>query len=258
MSLTLGEARARAGLIDNIETVVHLDLTSTEHYTVNATIRFTCGQPGAGTFLELAHAQEVTVDGKAIDYDGRRIDLVDLGTHNEVVVVATMPYVNDGDGMTVTVDPVDGERYVCGFTAMDVAQKVIPCFDQPDLKSTFDVSVTAPSHWTVTGERSTSSATPTCRSAAPSHWTVLANAEARWHPPVRRARPSLTGPTTGTRSRGVAANQHRASRRTCSSSPVARSRSPLHLGMSSGGGRRPKWRTGAPSAAWWKSIEGSV
>jgi aminopeptidase N len=32
---------------------------------------------------------------------------------------------------------------------MDIAQKVIPCFDQPDLKTTFAVSVTAPAHWTV-------------------------------------------------------------------------------------------------------------
>ena len=46
-------------------------------------------------------------------------------------------------------DPADGERYVCAHTSMDITQKVIPCFDQPDIKSTFTVSVTAPSHWTV-------------------------------------------------------------------------------------------------------------
>ena len=32
---------------------------------------------------------------------------------------------------------------------MDITQKVIPCFDQPDIKSTFALSVTAPSHWSV-------------------------------------------------------------------------------------------------------------
>ena len=51
--------------------------------------------------------------------------------------------------MTVTIDPADGERYVCAHTSMDITQKVIPCFDQPDIKSTFTLSVTAPSHWTV-------------------------------------------------------------------------------------------------------------
>ena len=46
-------------------------------------------------------------------------------------------------------DPADGERYVCTFTAMDIAHGVLPCFDQPDLKTTFTVSVTGPARWTV-------------------------------------------------------------------------------------------------------------
>ena len=32
---------------------------------------------------------------------------------------------------------------------MDITQKVFPCFDQTDLKATFALTVTAPSHWTV-------------------------------------------------------------------------------------------------------------
>ncbi|HEX3002905.1 MAG TPA: aminopeptidase N [Angustibacter sp.] len=149
MSLTLTEARERAALITDIETEVHLDLTSPEDFAVDATIRFGCTRPGASSFLELGGASDVTLDGAPAPYDGRRITLSDLGETNQVRVTARLPYVTDGDGMTVTVDPADGERYVCGFTAMDIAQKVIPCFDQPDLKTTFTVSVTAPAHWTV-------------------------------------------------------------------------------------------------------------
>jgi aminopeptidase N len=149
VSLKLHEARTRAALIGDVHTRVRLDLTGTDHFTVRATITFGCTQPGADTFLELRGASDVRVDGAAATYDGRRIALAGLQRHNQVSVEATMPYVTDGDGMTVTIDPADGERYVCGYTAMDVAQKVIPCFDQPDLKSTFTVSVIAPSHWTV-------------------------------------------------------------------------------------------------------------
>ncbi|GAB3589911.1 aminopeptidase N [Angustibacter peucedani] len=149
MSLTLTEARERAALITDVETEVHLDLTSSEDFAVEATIRFGCTRPGASSFLELGSATDVTLDGRPATYDGTRIALTDLAATNEVRVTARLPYVTDGDGMTVTVDPADGERYVCGFTAMDIAQKVIPCFDQPDLKTTFAVSVTAPSHWTV-------------------------------------------------------------------------------------------------------------
>ena len=151
MSLTLEEARVRAELIRDVDTVVHLDLTSTDRYSVDATITFGCAQPGGASFLELTGGEDVTVetDGASASYDGERILLTDLRERNTVTVRASMPYVTDGDGMTAVNDPADGERYVSAFTAMDVARRVIPCFDQPDLKTSFTVSVTAPSHWTV-------------------------------------------------------------------------------------------------------------
>ncbi|MDR7252393.1 aminopeptidase N [Nocardioides sp. BE266] len=149
MPLKLPEARERAVLLTDVHTELHLDLTSTESFGVEATISFRCTQPGASTFLELNGGTDVTLDGQPASYADGRIALTDLGETNQVRVTARMPYVTDGDGMTVTIDPADGERYVCAHTSMDITQKVIPCFDQPDIKSTFDVSVTAPSHWTV-------------------------------------------------------------------------------------------------------------
>ncbi|WP_052460927.1 aminopeptidase N [Microbacterium gorillae] len=152
MSLTLQEARVRADLIREVDTVVHLDLRPEDRFVLDATVTFACSSPGASSFLELTGAEdvEITTSGDTTaTYDGARIALTDLAAQNSVTVRATMPYVTDGDGMTVVTDPADGERYVSAYTAMDVAQKVIPCFDQPDLKSSFTVSVTAPSHWTV-------------------------------------------------------------------------------------------------------------
>ncbi len=150
MSLTLADARARAALVHDVATTVHLDLTSTEDYTVETVLEFSCRRDGADTFLELARGVDVEVEAPGDwSYDGRRITLTGLGTRNRVVVRARLPYVTDGDGMHTMTDPVDGERYVSSFTGMDVAQKVLACFDQPDLKSTFAVTVTAPGHWTV-------------------------------------------------------------------------------------------------------------
>ena len=145
----LPEARERALLLTDVHSELHLDLTSPADFGVEATISFRCTRPGASTFLELAGAADVTLDGSPAAYGDGRIALPDLAEHNEVRVTARMPYVTDGDGMTVTTDPADGERYVCAHTSMDITQKVIPCFDQPDIKSTFALSVTAPSHWTV-------------------------------------------------------------------------------------------------------------
>ena len=145
----LPEARERAVLLTDVHTELHLDLTSTDHFTVDATISFGCTRPGASSFLELNGGTDVTLDGSPAPYADGRIALTDLAASNTVRVTARMPYVTDGDGMTVTVDPADGERYVCAHTSMDIAQKVVPCFDQPDIKSTFALSVMAPSHWSV-------------------------------------------------------------------------------------------------------------
>ena len=64
MSLTLQEARTRAELLHDVHVRVHLDLTSTEDFAVDATVRFGCRTPGASTFLELAEGREVTLDGE--------------------------------------------------------------------------------------------------------------------------------------------------------------------------------------------------
>ena len=152
MSLTLNDARTRSALISDVDTVVHLDLTPLDRYDLVTTITFACATPGAESFLELTDATELDVHASGDttwQYDGKRITLNNLSAQNTVTVRARMPYVTDGDGMTVVIDPADNERYVSGFTAMDIAQRVIACFDQPDIKTSFTVSVTAPSHWTV-------------------------------------------------------------------------------------------------------------
>ena len=149
MSLTLAEARERAALLSDVSYDLHLDLTDRATFGCRAVIRFSCAQPGASTFLELAKAAEVTVDGLAVPYDGHRIALHDLGPTHEVVVEARVPYVTDGDGMHTFTDPADGETYVSAYVGMDIAQRVFPCFDQNDLKAPVTLSVRAPEGWSV-------------------------------------------------------------------------------------------------------------
>ncbi|HYH34926.1 MAG TPA: aminopeptidase N [Nocardioides sp.] len=150
MSLTLAEARDRAALISDITYELVLDLTDRETFGCRAVVRFACSRPGAATFLELADAREVLVDGlPATSYDGRRIPLEGLGATNEVTVEARIPYVTDGDGMHTFTDPADGETYVSAYVGMDICHRVFPCFDQNDLKAPVSLTVTAPEGWTV-------------------------------------------------------------------------------------------------------------
>jgi len=154
MSLTLADARDRAAAVEVASYAIDLDLTDWERgrYACTTTARFTANRPS--TFLELTAATDVTLDcahSLAWTYDGRRIHLEGLpvGKPVEVVVHAEVPYVSDGDGMHLMTDPEDGETYVSAYLSLDVAQRVFPCFDQPDLKATFDLAVSADPRWSV-------------------------------------------------------------------------------------------------------------
>ena len=68
----LPEARERAVLLTDVHTTLHLDLTSTEDFGVEATISFRCTQPGASTFLELNGGRDVTLDGRPAPTGGSR------------------------------------------------------------------------------------------------------------------------------------------------------------------------------------------
>lgn len=62
-----------------------------------------------------------------------------------------MRYSRTGEGMHRFTDPTDGETYVYTQLFMEDVQRVFAAFDQPDLKSVFELTVTAPEGWTVLG-----------------------------------------------------------------------------------------------------------
>lgn len=70
-----------------------------------------------------------------------------------------LPYCSTGEGMHRYVDPLDGQTYVGAYLRVDNAQRVLACFDQPDLKAPFTAAVTAPAGWTVVGNGARQSVT---------------------------------------------------------------------------------------------------
>jgi aminopeptidase N len=82
--------------------------------------------------------------------DGR-LALTGLAQTNVLEVDATMAYSHDGQGLHRSTDPADGEDYVYGHLFLDAAPTVFACFDQPDLKAPYTLTVTAPTAWTVLG-----------------------------------------------------------------------------------------------------------
>jgi aminopeptidase N len=152
-SLTLTEARDRFALLSPISYDVTLDLACDDGTFRSVTaIRF---RSRAGrTFLDVRPVclETVELDGIRLDphrlHDGRYPLDLDEDEH-ELVVGATMPFRNDGEGLHRSHDPADGRDYVYGMSFMNAAPTVFACFDQPDLKAPYTIHVTTPPDWTV-------------------------------------------------------------------------------------------------------------
>jgi aminopeptidase N len=153
--LTRGEAEARAALLTVQSYAVELDLTrGAEVFGSVSVIRFDCAEPGADTFAEVrpANLLRAVLNGRELDpasLDGGRLPLDDLAGSNELRIEAEMAYTHTGEGMHRFADPADGEEYVYTQCGPAETPRVFGCFDQPDLKARFSVSVVAPDGWTV-------------------------------------------------------------------------------------------------------------
>ncbi len=158
-NLTEVEAQARTAVLDVASYDIELDLTQGDTWFWSTTVvRFTAVE-GATTFLELDCLEVVTatLDGEPIPLQGNRFPLEGLGGEHEIKVVARCAYTRTGEGLHRFVDPADDEVYVYSQAFLDDAQRIFACFDQPDLKAVFRLTVTAPAgHLVLSNTRGTS------------------------------------------------------------------------------------------------------
>ncbi|NEG96773.1 aminopeptidase N [Bifidobacterium sp. SMB2] len=153
-NLTKVEAAERADVVSNAKYTVELDLTKgARTFGSVTTIEFDA-KAGSSTFLDLIadSVSSIVFNGESVDtaaYDDSRIALNGLESHNTVVVTALCDYSTTGEGLHRSVDPSDGNVYL--YTQFEVpdARRVYAVFDQPDIKATFDFTVTAPKSWDV-------------------------------------------------------------------------------------------------------------
>ena len=160
-NLTRDDARARAELLDVTAYEVRLDLADgggkpgDRTFRSRTTVRFRSRKPGAETVVDLVAAgvREATLNGQPVDTSGYTPEsglvLTDLVAENELVVDADCLYTNTGEGLHRFVDPVDGAVYLYSQFETADAKRMYTCFDQPDLKAPFSLTVTAPHDWQV-------------------------------------------------------------------------------------------------------------
>ncbi len=155
-NLTRDEARERARLLTVDSYDVSLDLTTGDKvFRSETTAQFSCSEDGASVRLDLVAetVHEIVLNGTSLDpFEVHREDglhLKGLEPTNVLRVVADLPYMRSGEGLHRFVDPVDGEVYLYTQHETNDAHRTYACFDQPDLKATFALAVTAPEGWKV-------------------------------------------------------------------------------------------------------------
>ncbi|MEO7262911.1 MAG: aminopeptidase N [Jatrophihabitantaceae bacterium] len=158
-NLTRQDARQRAALLRVDSYDVLLDLTdvdggpSERTFRCRTTITFDADRPGASTFLDVIAERfhEVSLNGKPVDVSDYEpaagIVLAELAEHNVAVIDADLLYTTNGQGLHRFVDPIDNEVYLYSQFETTDSKRMFACFDQPDLKATFTLHVTAPAHW---------------------------------------------------------------------------------------------------------------
>ncbi len=155
-SLSQEEATVRAALLAVHRYDLHLDLTGLAEGTelrATSRIEFTAATPGARTFVDcVGDVVSATLNGRPVDAPAGegRLPLDGLAEQNVLEVHTVQHRTTAGQGVHRAVDPADGEVYVWMSFEPDDARYAFACFDQPDLKAVFGITVVVPERWTVT------------------------------------------------------------------------------------------------------------
>jgi aminopeptidase N len=165
--LTQQEAEARAARVRNAGYQLSLDLTArAATYRGDALIWFDLTHHEADLFLDFRgkHIASLEVNGHRVEpeWTGYRLTLPwqVLGRQNLVHIVYENEYDHTGDGLHQFIDPEDGQEYLYTNFEPYEAHRLFPCFDQPDIKAMYRLTVTAPAEWQVIANAREKSARP--------------------------------------------------------------------------------------------------
>jgi aminopeptidase N len=156
-SLTMDEARERAVLLDVTRYDLDFDLTGLadgDLLRATSTIVFSAARVGATTFVDcVGEVEEAELNGRPLPAGtprGGRLELPDLQAENVLVVRSAQRRTQAAQGVHRAADPSDGQVYVWMSFEPDDARMAFACFDQPDLKAVFAITVHVPEQWVVT------------------------------------------------------------------------------------------------------------
>ncbi|HEX8609857.1 MAG TPA: aminopeptidase N [Telluria sp.] len=155
-ALTQADAAARAQRIANVAYVLDFTLTGKETFSGSSTLQFDLADTRAPITVDLDKATiaTLTVNGVALapHYNKAYITIAarDLKVgRNSITVAYQRAHSTNGEGLHRMLDPVDGKVYTYSHFEPAAAKQMFALFDQPDLKATYQLTVTAPADWKV-------------------------------------------------------------------------------------------------------------
>lgn len=156
---SLSRDLARSSLLDVESYLVHLDLIGDPAgFRSRTEVHFRC-QEGTSTFADLQakRVRHIALNGQSLDvavaYQDDRVELSELGARNVLIVEAEFDYafpegldrIEEAGGGKVLYSRTRAASY--SKTHSSGAARMFCCFDQPDLRASFEVSMTVPSGW---------------------------------------------------------------------------------------------------------------
>ncbi|NVM77996.1 aminopeptidase N [Duganella sp. SG902] len=154
--LSQQDAAARAARVSNVDYTLDFALTGKETFSGTTTVSFDLNDASQALTIDLDKAAitSLTVNGKAVtpQYNQWFITLAaqDLKAgRNTITIAYTRPHSTNGEGLHRMVDPVDGRVYTYTHFEPAAAHQMFPVFDQPDLKGTYQITVSTPADWVV-------------------------------------------------------------------------------------------------------------
>ena len=173
--LTQADAAARSARVANVDYVLDFTISGKESFSGTSTLAFDLGDTAAPLTIDLDKATitKLVVNGKAVapQYNQWFITLAPgdlVKGRNTVAVSYERLHSTNGEGLHRMVDPVDGRVYTYSHFEPAAAHQMFAVFDQPDLKGTYQVNVTAPADWQVV---STTRETSVQDAGAMKRWT---------------------------------------------------------------------------------------
>jgi aminopeptidase N len=162
-NLTQLDAESRAARVKGCAYELNIELTrGADTYRGEATLQFDLSGTG-DIFLDFRGKtiENLEINGQVVEpnWNGYRLFLPGdaLAASNVVRINYENEYDHEGDGFHQFKDPEDGEEYLYSNFEPYESHRLFPQFDQPDIKGTYRLTVTAPAEWEVIANSRTAS-----------------------------------------------------------------------------------------------------